>query len=181
MIVIKNFFDLNKIEIKNFYLLVSSSNISKYIDNSILWELLNLRRLLSNKGSKKVSSNDISNPEENNIRLDYVILDDNYPIGYFCIRNLKGLINKTKNKYENNIFLYIIESKLTLEIVNILLENIINIKKKYYSKNVVFLLNVMNNDKLVSLLDGNSSCKFVKIDNKIYDIPLYIYQLITDN
>lgn len=169
MIIIKSFLDLSRIEIKNFYEFVSNSNMNKEIDNSILWELLYLRQLLSKKYSKKISSTE----HDNKMRLDYVIYNtNNDTIGYFCIRK----INKTsKNNYE--LILFINEKNLDSSTINELEKELINIKNKYYLQTTIFTLSVNSeNKKMIDILE-KSNFKLVNIDNKTYIIPHKIYQI----
>jgi len=168
MLVVKPFVDLSRLEIKNFYDLVSKSDMNKEIDNSILWELLYLRQIMSEKDSKKLSSVELNNK----MRLDYVIYNDNDAIGYFCVRRIT---NKVKIKYE--LILFINEANLDSSIINRLEKELINIKNKYYLPTTIFNLSVSsNNIKMTDILD-KSSFKLIYIDNKTYNIAHKIYEI----
>lgn len=168
MLVVKPFVDLSRLEIKKFYDLVSKSDMNKEIDNSILWELLYLRQIMSEKDSKRLSSAGLNNK----MRLDYVIYNDNNAIGYFCVRRIT---NKVKVNYE--LILFINEANIDSNIINGLEKELINIKNKYYLPTTVFNLSVSSENKKMMEILETSSFKLVKIDNKTYTIPHKIYQI----
>ena len=171
-ILIKNFLDLSRLEIKDFYNLVSKSDMNKEIDNSILWELLYLRQLISAKGSGRISSKDTNNT----MRLDFVIINNNEIIGYFCIRKPQYRNSKnSKNNYDINLF--IIDTYLDDIIINKLAETLEKIKNMVYTPSTIFNLSVkLDKEKLITILD-KSKFQIDRIDNQTYKIPIKIYQI----
>ncbi len=167
-IEIKNFLDLTRVEIKEFYNLVSNSDMNKEIDNSILWELLYLRELISAKGSKRISSKDVNNT----MRLDFVIKKDNEISGYFYIRKTN---KNSKNTYE--LFIFVNDAHLDKQVIEILENYLQSIKNKYYTSTTVFTLLISTEKtKLVSILES-SKFKLVRTDTQTYKMPYNIYQI----
>jgi len=179
-IVFKNFLDLNRLQIKEFYKFVSSSNMGKEIDNSILWELLNLRQMISKK--IRVSSKDLmdakdkkdANEEEEDsiVRLDYVIMNNQDIIGYLSLRN-------TRKYLLLELIFYVLEEHLNIKTIEIIEKELEKIKTKYYKSKIQIKINLPESrTKLINLLKEGSKFHLDKIDKKTYKAPYYIFSLV---
>jgi hypothetical protein len=167
-IIYKNFLDLTRLEIKNLYSFISTNNINDNIDNSILWELLHIRQLMSAK--IRVSSKDISNDKQNMQRLDYVIFQDKDIIGYFCLRQ-----NKKNNQL--NLLFYFQDENLNKSNITILEKELDKIKAKYYNDKIQIKMNILGLKEKLNNLLKDSRFHLDRIDNKTYKEPYYMYSL----
>lgn len=167
-IIYKNFLDLTRLEIKNLYSFISTSNINDDIDNSILWELLHIRQLMS--AQIRVSSKDISSDKQNIQRLDYVIFQGKDIIGYFCLRN-------TKKHNQLNLLFYFLDTHLDKSNITMLEKELDKIKAKYYNDKTQIKMNILGLYEKLNNLLKDSRFHLDKIDNKIYKEPYYMYSL----
>ena len=178
-IVFKNFLDLNRLQIKDFYKFVSSSNMGKEIDNSILWELLNLRQMMSAK--IRVSSKDLMDAkdaqdtdekQDSIVRLDYVIMNKQDIIGYLCLRN-------TRKPLLLELIFYVLEEHLNTNTIEILTKELEKIKTKYYGSKIQIKINLPSSrSNLINLLKEESKFHLDKIDKKTYRESHYIFSVV---
>jgi hypothetical protein len=171
MFRIKNVNLLSKIEMKQFYDLLTNSNMNKEIDNSIIWELLYLRKIISKKSMKSTIH---SNTHK---RYDYLVFEDGEAIGYFCIRKPTfRFTSKKNNEYE--IILYILETHMNENVIQYLGNELKEFKEEHFDADDILKLSVLSDKtQLISLLNKNSVFKLVKIDKQTFNIPLNIYQV----